>query len=59
MRRLSPVEAIVFEVNEWRYIIAAYVVTWVVLIGYSIRLVAVQRRAAALLEESDRAVVSR
>lgn len=58
MRRLSPVEAIVFEVNEWRYIIAAYVVTWVVLIGYSVRLVAVRRRSAALLEESARAEVS-
>lgn len=54
MRQLSPVEAIVFEVNEWRYIIAAYAVTWVVLIGYTIRLIAVQRRAAALLEETVR-----
>jgi hypothetical protein len=38
--------------REWRFVIAAYVVTWVVLIGYAWRLSRVSRRAAALHSES-------
>jgi hypothetical protein len=39
---------------EWRFVIAAYVVTWVVLIGYALRLRQVNRRVAALHAESVR-----
>jgi biopolymer transport protein ExbB/TolQ len=42
--------------REWRFVIAAYVVTWVVLIGYSVRLFLVNRRAAAVHDESVRTV---
>lgn len=35
------------EPNNAPYIIAAYVVTWVALIGYAIRLIVTTRRAAA------------
>ena len=42
--------------REWRFVIAAYVVTWVVLIGYSVRLFLVSRRAVAVYDESVRAV---
>lgn len=42
--------------REWRFVIAAYVVTWVVLIGYAVRLFLVNRRAAALRDESVRTV---
>ena len=38
--------------REWRFVIAAYVVTWVVLIGYSVRLFLVNRRAVAVHDES-------
>ena len=41
-------------VPEWRFVVAAYAVTWVVLIGYAVRLIRVERRAAALLRESTR-----
>jgi hypothetical protein len=33
------------ETNVWAYVIAAYVVTWIGLIGYSVRLYALTRRA--------------
>lgn len=39
---------------EWRFIIAAYVVTWVVLIAYAVRLFRLHRQAAALLDNSTR-----
>lgn len=42
--------------REWRFVIAAYVVTWVVLIGYTVRLFLVNRRVAVLHDESVRAV---
>lgn len=42
------------KMNQWRFVIAAYVVTWVVLIGYAVRLHLVNRRSAALHEESLR-----
>lgn len=31
--------------NVWNYVIAAYVVTWIGLIGYSVRLFVLTRRA--------------
>lgn len=31
--------------NVWNYVIGAYAVTWVVLIGYSVRLFVLNRRA--------------
>lgn len=40
--------------SEWRFIIAAYAVTWAVFIGYTVRLIRVRRRAAELLEASAR-----
>lgn len=52
MQRHSPREVPVPEVNEWRFVIASYVITWLVLLGYTVRLARVRRRAAALLEES-------
>ena len=36
------------------YIVAAYVITWVVLVGYAVRLQAVSRRARARLEQATR-----
>jgi hypothetical protein len=36
------------------YIVAAYAVTWVALVGYAIRLVGVTRRAQAQLERASR-----
>lgn len=41
--------------HQWRFVIAAYVITWAVLIGYAVRLYAVNRRASALHDESVRA----
>jgi hypothetical protein len=41
---------------EWRFIIAAYAVTWIILIGYTIRLARLRRRSAALLAESMKQV---
>ncbi len=32
--------------NEWPYVVAAYAVTWIVLLGYTIRLVRMARRHA-------------
>ena len=34
--------------NEWPYVVASYVVTWIVLVGYTLRLVTMTRRNAAL-----------
>ncbi|MBL0172046.1 MAG: CcmD family protein [Gemmatimonadaceae bacterium] len=33
--------------NSWPYVIAAYSVTWVVIVGYTIRLVLMARRNSA------------
>ncbi len=35
-------------VNSWPYVIAAFAVTWVVLVGYSIRLARLARLTRAL-----------
>ena len=32
--------------DAWPYVVAAYAVTWIVLLGYSIRLVLMTRRSA-------------
>jgi hypothetical protein len=42
--------------REWRFVIAAYVVTWVVLIGYAVRLFLVSRRVGVLHDEAVRGV---
>ncbi len=34
-------------VNSWPYVIAAFATTWVVLVGYSIRLFSMVRRSRA------------
>lgn len=34
-------------VNSWPYVIAAYAVTWVVILGYTIRLIRMARRNSA------------
>lgn len=34
-------------VNSWPYVVAAYAVTWTVIIGYTIRLVLLSRRVDA------------
>ena len=34
-------------VNSWPYVVAAYAVTWVVILGYTIRLVLMARRNSA------------
>lgn len=39
------------EANVWNYVIAAYVVAWVGLIGYSVRLLVLTRRAKKTIEE--------
>jgi hypothetical protein len=41
-----------FAADSWPYVIAAYAVTWVVFIGYTIRLVTMTRRNEVLLEQS-------
>ena len=33
--------------DSWSYVIASYVVTWVVIIGYSMRLISMKRRLDA------------
>jgi hypothetical protein len=33
------------DANVWNYVIGAYAVTWLGLIGYAVRLVALSRRA--------------
>lgn len=40
-------------VNSWPYVIGAFAVTWVVLIGYSIRLARLARLTRALSAPSD------
>lgn len=35
------------DANVWNYVIGAYAVTWVGLIGYGVRLFALNRRARA------------
>jgi CcmD family protein len=40
--------------GEWRFIIAAYTITWITLLGYGVYLVRVQKRAESLREEADR-----
>jgi len=45
--------------NEWNYVIAAYVLTWVGIAGYAIRLVRLTRRAEADYAEADRAAGGR
>jgi hypothetical protein len=42
-------------VNVWNYVIGAYGVTWLVLIGYSLRLFVLTRRATAALPGRDEA----
>jgi hypothetical protein len=39
------------EANVWSYVIAAYVVTWIGLIGYSVRLFVLTRRAKDTVAE--------
>ena len=39
-------------VNSWPYVVAAYAVTWAVLLGYTIRLVLMVRQNKALLSHS-------
>lgn len=38
--------------SEWNFVIAAYAVAWVGLIGYAARLVMLNRRAVALAREA-------
>ena len=38
--------------SEWNFVVAAYVVTWVGLIGYAGRLALLNRRARALAREA-------
>lgn len=33
--------------DSWSYVIASYVVTWVVILGYSMRLISMKRRLDA------------
>lgn len=40
-------------VDSWPYVIAAFVVTWVVLLGYTIRLVQMSRAIRAELRGSS------
>jgi hypothetical protein len=39
--------------NVWNYVIGAYGVSWLVLVGYSLRLLIVNRRAGAALPGGD------
>jgi CcmD family protein len=41
--------------NEWNYIIAAYVVTWIAVAGYSFYLVRLTRRAERAYDAARRA----
>jgi hypothetical protein len=41
--------------NVWNFVIGAYGISWLVLVGYSIRLMIVNRRAAAALSEGEQA----
>jgi hypothetical protein len=40
--------------GEWRFIIAAYAITWITLIGYGVYLMRVRKRAETLREEAAR-----
>ncbi|MEJ2504215.1 MAG: hypothetical protein P8177_13040 [Gemmatimonadota bacterium] len=39
------------DANVWNYVIGAYAVTWLGLIGYATRLVVLNRRAKATVDE--------
>ena len=39
--------------DSWPYVIAAYVVTWVVLLGYSFRLIVMTRRNSSSRSRLD------
>jgi CcmD family protein len=39
-------------VGEWRFIIAAYVITWITLLGYGVYLMRVRKRAESLRDEA-------
>lgn len=39
------------DANVWNYVIGAYAVTWVTVLGYSIRLYTLNRRAKELAAE--------
>jgi hypothetical protein len=39
--------------NVWNYVIGAYGVSWLVLVGYTLRLLIVNRRASAALAGGD------
>lgn len=39
------------DANVWNYVIGAYAVTWVGLIGYTVRLFVLNRRAKATVDE--------
>jgi CcmD family protein len=39
-------------IDSWPYVIAAFAITWVVLLGYSIRLVLMTRRTREILSSS-------
>ena len=41
--------------NEWNYVIAAYVATWIGIAGYAFRLMRITRRAEADYAEALRA----
>jgi CcmD family protein len=40
--------------GEWRFIIAAYAITWITLVGYGVYLARVRRRAESLRDEAVR-----
>ena len=40
--------------GEWRFIIAAYAITWITLLGYSVYLRRVRNRADSLRADADR-----
>jgi CcmD family protein len=40
--------------GEWRFIIAAYTITWITLLGYSVYLMRVRKRAESLREDAVR-----
>jgi len=40
--------------GEWRFIIAAYTITWITLLGYGVYLVRVRKRAETLRDEAVR-----
>jgi CcmD family protein len=40
-------------VSEWSYIVAAYALTWLALLGYALRLASRLRRSAAALKRAE------